>query len=84
MVFGYRSAEAEGIKKCVSGNSLVVQWLRFSTFTVVAWIQSLVRELRSNMPCSEPGEKKSVSERVQAILSPFSQRYIAFESLGEA
>ena len=60
MVFGYRSAEAEGIKKCVSGNSLVVQWLRFRAFTIVAWIQSLVRELRSYMPCREPEKKKKV------------------------
>ena len=29
------------------GNSLVVQWVGLSTFTLVAWVQSLVWELRS-------------------------------------
>jgi len=31
----------------VTGNSLVVQWLGLTFFTAVAWIQSLVGELRS-------------------------------------
>ena len=34
-----------------SGNSLVVQWLGLITFTARAWVQSLVRELRSCQPC---------------------------------
>ena len=33
------------LKKLKIGNSLVVQWLVHSTFTVVAWVQFLVREL---------------------------------------
>ena len=32
------------------GNSLVVQWLGLGTFTAVAWVQSLVRELRPWKP----------------------------------
>ena len=31
-----------------TGNSLVVQWLGLWTFTATAWVQSLVRELRSH------------------------------------
>ena len=30
------------------GNSLVVPWLGLSTFTALAWVQSLVGELRSH------------------------------------
>ena len=29
------------------GNSLVVWWLGFDPFTAVAWVQSLVRKIRS-------------------------------------
>ena len=32
-------------------NSLVVHWLRLDTITAGAWVQSLVRELRSNRLC---------------------------------
>ena len=31
-------------------NSLVVQWLGLSAFTAMAWVQSLVGELRSCKP----------------------------------
>ena len=34
-----------------TGNSLVVQELGFNGFTAVAWVQSLVRELRFYKPC---------------------------------
>ena len=34
-----------------SGNSLVVQWLGLGTVTARAWVQSLVRELRSCKLC---------------------------------
>ena len=34
------------------GNSLAVQWLGLSTFTVGAWVRSLVRELISHVPHS--------------------------------
>ena len=30
------------------GSSLVVQWLGLGSFTAGAWVQSLVRELRSS------------------------------------
>ena len=32
------------------GTSLVVQWLGLPVFTAVAWVQSLVGELRSHKP----------------------------------
>ena len=38
--------------------SLVVQWLRLSTFTVRAQVQSLVGELRSHKPCCVARKKK--------------------------
>ena len=38
-------------KKAKLGNSLVVQWLGFGTFTAGALVQSLVGELRSCKPC---------------------------------
>ena len=34
----------------ISGNSLVVQWLGLDIFTEVAWVQTLVRELRPRKP----------------------------------
>ena len=34
-------------KKKPRVNSLEVQWLGFSVFTVMAWVQSLAKELRS-------------------------------------
>ena len=33
------------------GTCLEIQWLRLGAFTVGAWVQSLVRELRSHMLC---------------------------------
>ena len=38
-------------KRVSVGNSLLVQWLGRKAFTAVAWVQSLVRELRSRKPC---------------------------------
>ena len=40
------------------GNSLVVQWLECSTFTVRAQVRSLVRELRSCKPQGMAKKKK--------------------------
>ena len=34
----------------ITGNSLAVQWLGLHAFTAGAWVQSLVRELRSPKP----------------------------------
>ena len=38
-------------KKAAYGNSLEAHWLGLSTFTARAWVQSLVRELRSHKLC---------------------------------
>ena len=38
------------------GNSLGAQWLALGAFTAMAWIQSLVRELRSCKLCTVAGE----------------------------
>ena len=40
------------------GNSLVVLWLGFGAFTALAWVQSLVRELRSHKLSSMTKKKK--------------------------
>ena len=42
----------------MSGNSLVVQWLGLSAFTARAWVQSLVRELRSHKPSGATRKKQ--------------------------
>ena len=53
---------AEKDSKCLLktsgyGNSLAVQWLAVGTFTAVAWVQSLVGELRScNCVVARPKE----------------------------
>ena len=44
------------------GNSLTVQWLGFGAFTAVAWVQSLVGELRY---CKPQGMAKKKGERVK-------------------
>ena len=53
-------------------SSLVVQWLGLSAFTAVAWVQALVRELRSHklpsMAKKKKKKKKSNSPR-KGILS---------------
>ena len=42
------------IQNCELGSSLVVYWLGFSAFTAMAWVQSLVGDLRSCKPWSAP------------------------------
>ena len=41
------------LKKCSLGTSLVVQWLRLHLPVQGVWVRSLVRELRSHMPCGQ-------------------------------
>ena len=40
------------------GNFLAVQWLGLGAFIAMAWLQSLVRELRSCKLAVQPKEKK--------------------------
>ena len=62
----YRSPQTSKIesstKKHKLGNSLVVQWLGYGTFTVVAQVQSLVGELRSHKPLTAVKKKKGKKE----------------------
>ena len=48
------------LKKECQGNSLVVQWLGLHDLAAMAWVQSLVRELRSHKLHSQ--KKKRMSE----------------------
>ena len=41
-----------------TGSSLIACWLGFRAFTAVAWVQSLIRELRSH----KPNQKKKKEE----------------------
>ena len=43
------------------GNSLVALWLALGAFTAVAWIQSLVRELRTYKLCTVAGGANGAS-----------------------
>ena len=45
------------------GNSRVVQWLGLSPFTVVAWVQSMVRELRYHELCDTAKGKNKNSRK---------------------
>ena len=49
------------IKKDKKGNSLTIQWLRHGTFTAMAWVQSLVRKLRSPKPCGAVKKRQEIS-----------------------
>ena len=48
--------------KCTFGNSLVVQWLGLWAFIAMAWVQSLVRKLRSCKTCSA-GKKRQKKKK---------------------
>ena len=50
-----------------SGSPLVVQWLGFNVFTVIAWVQSLVGDLRSFKLHSEVKKKKSPQFKFQTL-----------------
>ena len=54
----YLILEEARFKMGMSGNSLVVQWLGLSAFTARAWVQSLVRELRSHKLCGMAKNKR--------------------------
>ena len=45
-------------RNSVLGNSLTVQWLGLGIFTTMAWVQSLVGELRSHEPHGVAEKKK--------------------------
>ena len=51
-------AFGDWFKILFSRNSLAVQWSGLGTFTAGAWVQSLVRELRSRKLCGAARKKK--------------------------
>ena len=55
------TSSANHLFKNISWNSLTVQWLGVGTFTAMAWVQSLVGELRSGKPRSATKKKKNLS-----------------------
>ena len=47
-----------------TGSSLVAEWLGFWAFTAVAWVQSLVGELRSHKSCGVAKKKIGTNELI--------------------
>ena len=46
-----------------TGSSLVARWFGFRAFTSVAWVQSLIRELRYYKPKKKKKKKKKKNEK---------------------
>ena len=65
---------AFNLLKCYIGTCLESQWFRLGAFTVGAWIQSLVRELRSHMLCgmAKIKKKKRAVQMLGAIIDSAS------------
>ena len=47
------------------GNSLAVQWLELGAFTVVAWVQALVKKQRFFKPCSTAKQNKTKQNKTR-------------------
>ena len=64
------STHAFSLKEHPKENSLVLQWLGLSAFTAQAWVQSLVRELRSCRLHSTAKTKKRnlIGSDVESVL----------------
>ena len=64
------STHAFSLKEHPKENSLVLQWLGLSAFTAQAWVQSLVRELRSCRlhGTAQKKKKKITQKRKQVII----------------
>ena len=45
----------------------MVQWLRFCVAIQAAWVQSLIRELRSHIPCSQREKTKDEETGVREV-----------------
>ena len=56
------------------GNFLAVQWLGLGAFIAMAWLQSLVRELRSCKLAVQPKEKKK-KKRLRPDLKGWRARH---------
>ena len=68
-----------GLNDLNSRNSLTFQWLGLGTFTTVAQVQSLVRELRSHKPF---GQKKQVVQYtgIEFVSTTFHFPWLPFSS----
>ena len=66
------------------GNSQVVQWLGLGAFTLVAWVQSLVGELRSYKLQGTAKWKKGVNQSVDLFLILQSERMREYNQDGGA
>ena len=51
------------LKRTNFRNSMVGPWLGLGTFTAMAWVQPLVKELRSHKPCGTAKGKISIVQR---------------------
>ena len=64
------------IQKQKEGNSLVVQWLRLHTSVQGAWVQPLVRELRSHMLHGMAKKKKKMEAIKDRTRKSFEGRHL--------
>ena len=55
-------------KQMETGNALAVQWLGLREFTAGAWVQTLLRELRSHKPCSMAKKEKKDRNRTSSVM----------------
>ena len=62
------------VLKIYSGTSIEVQWLRLRTSTTGARVWSLVRELRSCMPC---GQNKQTTTKPENPESNYTRKFLA-------
>ena len=57
------------LEKCKGlGNFLVVQWLGLGSSTSVAWVQSLVQELRFHKSSSAAKKKKKKNQKYKGLI----------------
>ena len=72
----------ESSQKQTTGNSLAVQWLGLSTFTVESCVQSLVGELRAHMLHSAVRKKKKKqNQNICIIIHSLNQSGMTVERL---
>ena len=65
--------ESPILRSLTGGNSLVVQWLGLGAFTVMAQVQSLVRELRSCKLCGGAKKQKPGKESYEVATQRLPQ-----------
>ena len=68
-------------RKPLHGKSLVVQWLELRAFTAVAWVQFLVKELRSHKPHGTVKNKRQKENSFMMMMCTSIKRYLMFAFL---